>query len=228
MDYSTSGFAVFHYLSELLKFLSIESVMSIASMMLFVAPFSFCLQSFPASGSNELALCVRWPKYCNFSMVLPCIFRVDFLQDWLVWSPCSPRDSQKSSPAPEFEIINSLVLSLPYHPTVTSVHDYWKNHSFDYTNLFLQSDISAFLICCLLSSHPTIVHTPRNNGICTPMFTEALFIIAKTWKQPKCPPTDEMIKNLWYIYTHRNDSQPLKENERMQFAATWTDLWIII
>ena len=41
-------------------------------------------------------------------------FRVDFLQDWLVWSPCSPRDSQESSLAPQFESINSLVLSLLY------------------------------------------------------------------------------------------------------------------
>ena len=36
--------------------------------------------------------------------------------------------------------------------------------------------------------------------ICTPMFTTALFIIAKTWKQPKCPSTDEWIKKMWYIY----------------------------
>ena len=41
-------------------------------------------------------------------------FRVDFLQDWLIWSPCSPRDSQESSPAPQFESISSLVLSLLY------------------------------------------------------------------------------------------------------------------
>ena len=59
------------------------------------------------------------------------IFRVDFLQDWLVWSPCCPRDSQESSPAPHLEIINSLTLNLLYGPTLTSVHDYWENHSFD-------------------------------------------------------------------------------------------------
>ena len=53
---------------SLLKFLSIESVMSIASMMLFVAPFSFCLLSFPASGSNELALHIKWPKDRSFSV----------------------------------------------------------------------------------------------------------------------------------------------------------------
>ena len=54
------------------------------------------------------------------------IFRVDFLYDWLIWSPCSPRDSQESSLAPQFESIDSLALSLPYGPTHTPVHDYWE------------------------------------------------------------------------------------------------------
>ena len=54
------------------------------------------------------------------------IFRVDFLWDWLVWSPCSPKDSQESSPAPQFESINSSALSLLYGPTLTSIHDYWE------------------------------------------------------------------------------------------------------
>ena len=53
------------------------------------------------------------------------IFRADFLQDWLVGSPCSPRDSQESSPTPHFKSISSSVLSLLYGPTLTSVHDYW-------------------------------------------------------------------------------------------------------
>ena len=45
------------------------------------------------------------------------IFRVDFLQDWLVWSPCSPRDSQESSPTPEFKSINSSAVSFLCTPT---------------------------------------------------------------------------------------------------------------
>ena len=59
------------------------------------------------------------------------IFRTDFLQDGLIGSPCCPRDSQESSPTPQFKTINSLVLSFLYNPTLTSIHDYWKNHSFD-------------------------------------------------------------------------------------------------
>ena len=57
--------------------------------------------------------------------------RADLLQNGLVGSPCSPRDSQESSPTPQFKHINSLVLSFLHSPTLTSIHDYWKNHSLD-------------------------------------------------------------------------------------------------
>ena len=59
------------------------------------------------------------------------ILRVDFLLDGLVGSPCSPRDSQESSPRTQLKSNNSLVLSLLYGPTLTSVHNYWENHNFD-------------------------------------------------------------------------------------------------
>ena len=55
--------------------------------------------------------------------------RADFLQNELVGSPCSPRDSQESSPTPQFKSINSLVLSLLHSPILTSIHDHRKNHS---------------------------------------------------------------------------------------------------
>ena len=72
------------------------------------------------------------------------IFRLDFLYDWLLWYICSPKDSQESSPAQQFESINSLVFCILYNPALTSVHDYWKNHSFDYMYLYQQSDVSDF------------------------------------------------------------------------------------
>ena len=57
------------------------------------------------------------------------IFRTDFLQDRLVGSSCSPRDSQEPSPTPQFKSINSSALSFLHSPTLTSIHDHWKNHS---------------------------------------------------------------------------------------------------
>ena len=60
------------------------------------------------------------------------------------------------------------------------------------------------------------------------MFTTSLFIIAKTWKKPKCPSTDEWIKKMWYIYTMEYYSAIKKKNEIMPFAATWMDLKFII
>ena len=59
------------------------------------------------------------------------------------------------------------------------------------------------------------------------MFITALFTIAKTWKQPKCPSTEEWIKKMWYIYTMEYYSA-IKRKEIMAFAATWMDLEIIM
>ena len=57
--------------------------------------------------------------------------RADLLQNGLVGSPCSPKDSQESSPTPHFKSINSSALSLLHSPTLTSIYDHWKNHSLD-------------------------------------------------------------------------------------------------
>ena len=62
---------------------------------------------------------------------------------------------------------------------------------------------------------------------CTPMFIAALFSIVKTWKQPKCPLTEEWIKKMWYIYTMEYYSA-IKRKEIIAFPATWMDLEIIM
>ena len=119
---------------SLLKFISIDRWYH-PTMSCSAVPFSSCLLSFPAPVfSNESVLHIRWPKYWSFSFSISpsneysglISFRIDWL-DLL----CSPRDSQESSPTPQFKSINSSVLSFLYSPTLTSTHDCWKNHIFD-------------------------------------------------------------------------------------------------
>ena len=107
-----------------------------SSHLIFCRPF-LLLPPIPPSirvFSNESALHMRWPKYWSFSFsIIPTQRnpRADLLQNGLVGSPCSPRDSQESSPKPQFKSINSSVLSLLHSPTLTSIHDHRKNHSLD-------------------------------------------------------------------------------------------------
>ena len=63
--------------------------------------------------------------------------------------------------------------------------------------------------------------------ICTPMFIAALFTIARSWKQPKCPSTDEWIKKMWYIYTMEYYSG-IKRNKIGSFVEMWMDLETVI
>ena len=84
--------------------------------------------------SNESVIHIRWPKYWSFSFNISPSNEysglISFRMDW-VGSPCSPRDSQESSPTPQFKSINSSVLTLLHNPTLTSIHDHWKNHNFN-------------------------------------------------------------------------------------------------
>ena len=83
--------------------------------------------------SSEWAVCIRWPNCISLSISPSSEYSelISFRIDWFFLS-CCPRDSQESSPAPQFESINSWVLCLLYGLALTSVHDYWKDHSLDY------------------------------------------------------------------------------------------------
>ena len=112
-----------------------------------VVPFSSCLQSFPASGSFPMSQFFTSGGQSIGVSASTSVLPVN-IQDWFLlgWtgSPCSPRDSQESSPTPQFRSISSSALSFPYSLTLTSIHDHWKNHSFNYTDLCWQSNVSAF------------------------------------------------------------------------------------
>ena len=116
-------------------------------------PFFFCLQSFPTLGSFQMSWLFTSGGQSIGASVLPSslqwIFRVDFLQDWLIWSLSCPKDSQEFSAVSQFKSINSLVLSLLYVSTLTSIHDYWKNYSFWLYGPLLAKWRLCFLICCL-------------------------------------------------------------------------------
>ena len=114
-----------------------------------VIPFSSCLQSFPAWGSflksQFFASHGQSMRVSASTSVLPMNIQDWFplgLTGWISW--LSQENSQESSPTPQFKSINSSVLSFLYGPTITSIHDYLKNHSFDQIDLCWQSNVSAF------------------------------------------------------------------------------------
>ena len=77
----------------------------------------------------------------------------------------------------------------------------------------------------LLGVYPEKTMTQKDT--CTPVFIAALHTIAETWKQPKCPSTEEWIKKMWYIYTREYYYSTIRRKKIMAFAATWMDLEII-
>ena len=134
---------------SLLKLMSIESVMP-TNYLILCHPLLLLPWIFPSTSvfSNALVLCIRWPNskigVSASASVLPVTDSglISFRFDWFDLLG-SPRDSQESSPTPQFKSINSLALSFLHDPTLT-IHDCLKNHSFDHTDSCQQSNVSAF------------------------------------------------------------------------------------
>ena len=119
---------------SLLKLISIESVMPSNHIVL----SSLSPPAFSLSQHQGLFLCAdslhQVAKVLELHLQhqsFQWIFRIHFLKDWLVWSPCCPKDSQKSSPTSQFKGTNSSGFTLFYCLALTSIHDYWKSHSCD-------------------------------------------------------------------------------------------------
>ena len=121
---------------SLLKLMSIELVMPFNHLIL-CCPLLLPPSIFPSIRvfSNESVLRIRCQNHWSFSFIISPSNEysglISFSIDWFDLLAWSSRDSQESSLAPQYKDINSLLLSLLYDPTLTSIHDYWKNHSLD-------------------------------------------------------------------------------------------------
>ena len=119
---------------SLLKLMPIKSVMPCKHLIL-CCPLLLPLSIFPSTRvfSNESVLCIRWPKHWSFSFSIGPSNEysglISFSMDWLAL--LAVQGTQESSPTPQVKSINSSVLSFLYSPTLTSIHNYWKNHSLD-------------------------------------------------------------------------------------------------
>ena len=129
MDCSMPGFSVLHYLPEFVQTHVhwVSDAIQPSHPLSSPSPPALNLSQHPdlfqwVSSLHQVAKVLKLQlQHQSFQW----IFRVDFLQDWPVRSPCCPRDSQESSPSPQFESINTLILSLFFYgPTLTSIHDY--------------------------------------------------------------------------------------------------------
>ena len=151
MNCSTPNFSILHCLQNLLKFMSIELViLSISSS---ATPFSFCLQFFLASGSFSVswlftsggqsigALAAVFPIHTKGWFPLGLIGFILLSRGWLSRVFLSTTVGK-----------HQFFDAQPYGPTLTSVHDYWKNHSLDNTDLLLAKWCLCYLICCLVLS----------------------------------------------------------------------------
>ena len=139
MDCSISGFPVFQNSQSLFKLKSIESMMP-ANHLILCHPLLLLLSIFSSMRvfSNESTLRMRWPKYWSFSFSIIASKEIpgliSFRMDWLDLLAVQGT-LKESSPTPQFKSIRSSAPSLLYGSTPTSIHDYWKNHSFDYEDL---------------------------------------------------------------------------------------------
>ena len=132
MDCSMPGLFVHHQLLELLKLMSIKSVMSSNSLIL-CRPLFLLPSIFPSirAFSNESILCIRWPKYWRFSFSISPSNEysglISFMMDWLDFLAVQGTLKSLSNTT----VQKHQFLSFLYCPTLTSIHNYWKNHSFD-------------------------------------------------------------------------------------------------
>ena len=167
-DCSTPGAPVHHQLLELAQ----THIHLVGDAILPSHPLSSpsppCLQSFPASGLSQRVNSLHQVAKVLELQSFQWIFKTDFLEEWLVWSSCSPKDSSRVfsniSNIQQFKRINSSVLSFLYGPTCT-IHDYWKSHSFDYgLAIAFEQSLLLSLLCHLVIETALYPHVPNMKG----------------------------------------------------------------
>jgi len=144
MDCGTPGFPVHHQLQELAQ-THVHQIHLILCCPLLLPSVFLSIRVFP----SESVLPIRWPKYWSFSFSISPSNEYSGLTSFRIYrfDLLAVQGTQESSITPQFKNIGSLVVNFLYGPTLTSIDDYWKNHSFD-------GPLSAkwclcFLICCL-------------------------------------------------------------------------------
>ena len=153
------------------------------------ALLSFCPRSMPASGTFPMSHLFSSDDQNTGASASASVLSVSIQG----WSPCCPRDFQDSSPAPQFEGINSLVLCLLYSPALTTVCDHWEDHSLDSTDLCQQNIVSllfnilprfvinfwpgrnCLLISWLQASSALILEPKKRKSVTTSTFSSSVF-----------------------------------------------------
>ena len=158
MDAARQASPSFTIARGLLRFRSVESAMP--SNYLILCHLLLLLPSiFPSTMvfSNELTLCIRWPKYWSFTFSINLSNSYSGLISFRIHSfdLLTVQGTQESSPTPQFKSIDSSPLSLFCGPTLTSIHDYWESHRFESTDICQQimsllfNMLSSFVIAFL-------------------------------------------------------------------------------
>ena len=149
MGCSSPGFSVHHQLPEIAQ-THVHWVSDAIQTSRLCHPLLLLCSIFPRIRvfSKQSVLHIRWPKLWSFSFSISPSNEYPGLisWDWLVWSPCFPRDSQESTPMLQLKSINSLVVNFPYGPTLTSIHNYWKTIALTIW-IFFGKAISLLFIC---------------------------------------------------------------------------------
>ena len=135
MDCSTSGFPVHHQFLELTQthVHRVSDAIQPSHPLLSPSPPVFNLSQHEGL-FNESVLCIRWTKNWSFSFsISPSNEHLGLISFRIDWLDCLVVQGNLKSflATPQFKSINSSMFSFPYDPTLTSIHDYWKNHSFD-------------------------------------------------------------------------------------------------